>query len=90
MPTFAFRRRPGREEWYGDQFRAAHFSPARLLYSPGEARADWWIIAQMAKQLGYAGAFSWQNAWEVFCEHAALSGFENNGERAFDIGAPPK
>ncbi|TKV22522.1 nitrate reductase [Citrobacter sp. TBCS-14] len=58
-----------------------------FLSSPGEARADWWIIAQMAKQLGYAGAFSWQNAWEVFCEHAALSGFENNGERAFDIGA---
>lgn len=60
-----------------------------FLSSPGEARADWWIIAQMAKQLGYAGAFSWQNAWEVFCEHAALSGFENNGERAFDIGAWP-
>lgn len=29
----------------------------------------------------------WQDAWDVFREHAALSGFENDGDRAFDIGA---
>lgn len=58
-----------------------------FLPAPGEARADWWIVAQMAKRLGFASAFAWQDAWQVFREHAALSGFENNGERAFDIGA---
>lgn len=41
----------------------------------------------MAKRLGFAAAFDWPDAWAVFREHAALSGFENNGERAFDISA---
>ncbi|WP_410734988.1 nitrate reductase [Citrobacter koseri] len=58
-----------------------------FLTAPGEARADWWIVAQMAKQLGFGEAFAWQDAWDVFREHAALSGFENDGDRAFDIGA---
>ncbi|MEX3020937.1 molybdopterin-dependent oxidoreductase [Kluyvera sp. STS39-E] len=56
-----------------------------FLPAPGEARADWWIIAQVAKKLGFAAAFGWQHPHEVFSEHAALSGFENAGQRAFDI-----
>lgn len=56
-----------------------------FLPPPGDARPDWWIIAQVAGQLGYAQAFGWQHPHEVFSEHAALSGFENDGERAFDI-----
>jgi assimilatory nitrate reductase catalytic subunit len=35
--------------------------------------------------LGFGSAFAWQHPHEVFSEHAALSGFENNGTRAFDI-----
>ncbi len=56
-----------------------------FLPPPGEAKADWWIIAQVARRLGFGPAFGWQHAHEVFSEHAALSGFENNGTRAFDI-----
>ncbi|MEO3988420.1 nitrate reductase [Pseudocitrobacter cyperus] len=56
-----------------------------FLPAPGEAKGDWWIIAQVAKALGYGDAFRWQHPHEVFCEHAALSGFENQGQRAFDI-----
>jgi assimilatory nitrate reductase catalytic subunit len=56
-----------------------------FLPQPGEARADWRIIAQMAEQLGFGEAFNWRHAHEVFSEHAALSGYENNGDRAFDI-----
>ncbi|BBR58696.1 MULTISPECIES: nitrate reductase [unclassified Klebsiella] len=56
-----------------------------FLPPPGEARADWWIIAQVAGELGFAEAFGWQHPHEVFSEHAALSGFENHGQRAFDI-----
>ncbi|WP_436876579.1 nitrate reductase [Siccibacter turicensis] len=52
---------------------------------PGEARADWWILAQVARGMGYGAAFGWQHPHEIFCEHAALSGFENAGRRAFDI-----
>ena len=56
-----------------------------FLPAPGEARADWWIIARVAERLGFGAAFAWQHPHEVFSEHAALSGFENNGQRAFDI-----
>jgi len=52
---------------------------------PGEARPDWWIVARIAGVLGYGEAFAWQHPHEVFCEHAALSGYENDGQRAFDI-----
>lgn len=56
-----------------------------FLPPPGEARADWWIVSQVAQRMGFADAFSWQHPAEIFCEHAALSGFENEGSRAFDI-----
>lgn len=54
---------------------------------PGEARPDWWMISQLAKKLGYGRAFEYQTPAQIFREHAALSGFENRGTRAFDIGA---
>lgn len=56
-----------------------------FLPAPGEAKPDWWIIARVAQELGYGTAFSWRQPYDIFCEHAALSGFENHGERAFDI-----
>ncbi len=58
-----------------------------FLALPGEARPDWWAIAQVAKRLGYGEAFGWRTVGEVFREHAALSAFENDGARDFDIGA---
>ncbi|MDP3544887.1 MAG: molybdopterin-dependent oxidoreductase [Phreatobacter sp.] len=56
-----------------------------FLALPGEARPDWWIVAEVAKRLGYAEAFTWSDAASIFREHAALSGFENRGTRDFDI-----
>lgn len=54
---------------------------------PGAAKPDWWIINEVARRMGYARAFQFANAADIFREHAALSAFENNGERCFDIGA---
>lgn len=42
---------------------------------------------QSGQALGYREAFARQHPHDVFREHAALSGFENDGQRAFDIGA---
>ena len=56
-----------------------------FLAPPGQARADWRIIADVACRMGFASAFSYRTAADVFREHAALSGFENGGRRAFDI-----
>lgn len=58
-----------------------------FLPAPGEARADWWMIAEVAKRMGFAEAFDFNSAADVFREHAALSGFENNNLRDFDISA---
>jgi assimilatory nitrate reductase catalytic subunit len=58
-----------------------------FLDAPGEARPDWWIMAEIGKRLGFAAAFDFKSAADVFREHAALSAFENDGGRDFDIGA---
>jgi assimilatory nitrate reductase catalytic subunit len=58
-----------------------------FLAAPGEARPDWWIIGEVAKRLGFGAAFDYKSAAAIFREHAALSAFENNGSRDFDIGA---
>ena len=57
-----------------------------FIPAPGEARADWRIVADVAKAMGFAG-FEYAGVADVFREHAALSGFENSGGRAFDISA---
>jgi assimilatory nitrate reductase catalytic subunit len=58
-----------------------------FLPAPGEARPDWWILSEVAKRLGFGAAFNFSSAAGIFREHAALSAFENNGVRDFDIGA---
>jgi assimilatory nitrate reductase catalytic subunit len=58
-----------------------------FLDAPGEAKPDWWIMAEIGKRLGFAAAFDFSSAAAVFREHAALSAFENDGGRDFDIGA---
>ncbi len=58
-----------------------------FLPPPGEAKQDWWILAEVARRLGHGEAFAWRGVADIFREHAALSGFENAGTRDFDIGA---
>jgi assimilatory nitrate reductase catalytic subunit len=53
---------------------------------PGEARPDWWMFTQLARRMGIDEAFPYRSPAEIFREHAALSAFENGGERVFDIG----
>src|SRR6202140_4788198 len=58
-----------------------------FLDAPGEAKPDWWIVSEAARRLGFAAAFDFNSTADIFREHAALSAFENNGGRDFDIGA---
>ncbi|MDD1615562.1 MAG: nitrate reductase catalytic subunit [Methylococcaceae bacterium NSP1-2] len=63
-------------------------SRQRALFKPaGNARPDWWIITQVAQRMGFEAAFNYHSPVDIFREHAALSGFENNGQRDFDISA---
>jgi assimilatory nitrate reductase catalytic subunit len=52
----------------------------------GEARPDWWLMCEVARRMGFEHGFNYDNAHEIFIEHAALSAFKNDGTRAFDIG----
>lgn len=56
-----------------------------FLPMPGEARQDWWALTQLGRRLGFGEAFAYEHEHEIFSEHAALSGFESEGERQFDI-----
>ena len=57
-----------------------------FLPLPGEAKPDWRIVCALAQRLGFAEAFAYRGEADVFREHAALSGFENEGRRDFDLG----
>jgi len=56
---------------------------------PGEARPDWWMLAEAARRMGWQTEFAYRGPAEIFREHAALSAFENADphRRIFDIGA---
>ena len=47
-----------------------------FLEEPGEAKADWWSIAQVAQKMAFTG-FEFKNSYDIFLEHARLSAYEN-------------
>ena len=58
-----------------------------FLPAPGEAKPDWWMISEVARRLGFGEAFAYDGPAAIFAEHAALSAFENDGTRDFDLSA---
>ena len=61
-------------------------SRQRAIFPPaGEARHDWWIVAQVAQAMGWRDAFAYDSAADVYREHARLSAYENHGKRLFDL-----
>jgi assimilatory nitrate reductase catalytic subunit len=49
-----------------------------LFPAPGEAHADWRIIADVARAMGFAEAFAWSSPAQVFREWARLTAYEND------------
>lgn len=58
-----------------------------MLPAPGAARADWSIIADVAKRMGFGDAFSWRNPADIFREYARLTAYENGGSRLLDFSS---
>ncbi len=58
-----------------------------LMQPAGAAMPDWWMICRVARLMGYAQGFDFAGPSDIFREFAALSGYLNRGERAFDISA---
>ncbi len=48
-----------------------------MFDTPGEARADWRIIADVGVEMGFEDAFSWRSNAQVFREWARLTAYEN-------------
>ena len=63
-------------------------SRQRRFVAPfGEARPDWWALAEVARRLGFGDAFAFDGPAAIFREHAALSGHRPTIVRDFDISA---
>ena len=58
-----------------------------FLSTPGEALPDWRQVAEVAKRMGFGGAFAWRSAAGIFAEYARLTAIENDGRRDLDLGA---
>jgi assimilatory nitrate reductase catalytic subunit len=56
-----------------------------FLPLPGEAKPDWWIMTEVARRMGWASAFAYEGAADIYREHARLSTYENRGARLFDL-----
>jgi len=49
----------------------------RILASPGEAKADWWVVSEVAKRMGFTDAFNYLHEGEVFVEYAKMTTLGN-------------
>ena len=56
-----------------------------FLPAPGQARADWWALCQVAQRLGFEG-FEYADEAAIFDEYARLSARAGAAGRDFDIG----
>jgi assimilatory nitrate reductase catalytic subunit len=56
-----------------------------FLPPPGEARADWRIIADVGTAMGFGDAFSWRSPASVFREWARLTAYKNT-DRPLNLG----
>lgn len=58
-----------------------------LLAPPGEAKADWWIMAQVADRLGWGEAFAFAGPAAIWREYAAMTALAVRHGRKLDLTA---
>ena len=49
-----------------------------FLAPPGEARADWRVVCDVATRMGFGQAFAFEHPRDIFVEHAGLTVFRNH------------
>ncbi|WP_114954481.1 nitrate reductase [Sphingosinicella terrae] len=57
-----------------------------FLSPPGEARPDWWIVAEVARRMGWGDAFAYRGPADIYREHVRLCAYQNDGQRRLDLG----
>ncbi|MEW9854586.1 molybdopterin-dependent oxidoreductase [Novosphingobium sp. M1R2S20] len=58
-----------------------------LFAAPGEARADWRIVADVAGRMGWGASFAWNTPAAVFREFAAMTSLAAQQGKALDLTA---
>lgn len=57
-----------------------------FLPSLGEAKPDWWLLAEVAKRMGFGKAFDYKDEADIFAEYAQLTGFKQSKQpRGLDL-----
>ncbi len=56
-----------------------------FVTAPGDARADWWMVCEVAKRMGFGAAFDYAGPHDILREYAALTSLD--GTRVLDLGA---
>ena len=63
-------------------------SRQRLLFAaPGEARADWQIVCQVAERLGWGESFAYANPAAIYREYAAMTALAGKLGKLLDLTA---
>ena len=57
----------------------------RLFALPGEARPDWWMLTRVGQAMGWADAFHYEHAADVYREHVRLTAYHNDGARLLNL-----
>jgi assimilatory nitrate reductase catalytic subunit len=58
-----------------------------FLAMPGEAKADWWIVKEVARRMGWRNAFAYDRPADIWREHARLTAYQNDGARLLNLRA---
>ena len=58
-----------------------------LFAAPGEARADWQIVCQVAEQLGWGEAFAFANPAAIYREYAGMTALASKHGKLLDLTA---
>lgn len=57
-----------------------------FLAPQGQAKADWWLFAEVAKRMGFSKAFDYADEAAVFSEYATLTGYKQQAyPRGLDL-----
>ncbi|MAU41627.1 MAG: nitrate reductase [Kordiimonas sp.] len=57
----------------------------RFLAPAGQAKADFWILAEVAKRMGWQDAFDYESPADVFREYSALTAYKNDNHRGLNL-----
>lgn len=58
-----------------------------FVKAPGDAKADWWIVTEVARRMGYDYAFPYQHEHEIFAEYSALTALAGRFGKRLDMTA---